>query len=116
MSRSSFRRISISQPRSSGITRSFFVRTSWIGTLLAAANFVSPLAMRSLCSPPDADFGVVPEHEPVRRRLHRQPVNPDVLAQQAVFHAIVQIGDRASLEDDAVLDLRVADFHLRADG
>src|SRR5512140_1570173 len=59
-------------------------------------------------SPPDADLGVVAQHEPVRRGLHRLAVDADILADQAVLDAVLQVDHRAALEDDAVLDLGVA--------
>src|SRR6266852_3749691 len=102
----------MSQPRSSGMTRSFFVRTSWIGTFEPVANFVGLLTIRSLCSPANTDLGVVAEHETVRRRLHGHPVNADVLAQQAVGDPAMvrEIADDTAFQHDAVLDFRVPDL------
>ena len=42
-------------------------------------------------SPPDADLGVVAEHEAVGARLHRLAIDPHVLADQAVLDAVGQV-------------------------
>src|SRR5262245_24928697 len=96
-------------PRSSGMSRSRFVLTSWIGTFEPTANLAGAVTDPSSL-PADADFRIVAEHEPVGGRLHRHPVDPRVAADQAVSDAVVEVADHAALEHDAVLDLGVADL------
>ena len=48
-----------------------------------------------ITSPSDADLRIVAQHEPVRRRLDRHAVDPDVLADQAVVDPVRQVADRA---------------------
>src|SRR3954464_6374657 len=106
---SSARRISMSQPRSSAITRSGFTFTPSIVCCRTASYFTGA----AICSSPgNAYFGVVTQHEPVGRRFDGQPVNADVLPNQTVLDSRREIADAASLEHDAVLDLGVA--HLGA--
>src|SRR5688500_10761621 len=67
-------------------------------------------------SPPEADFCIVSQHEPVRARLDGNPVNTHVFANQAVYDAVGEVAHGRSFEDDAVLDLGTLDFDVVSDG
>src|SRR5712691_3452308 len=62
--------------------------------------------------PPDADFRVVPQHEPVRARLDRFAIDFHVFADQAVDHAVRKVAKARTLEDDTVLDLGIANLDV----
>src|SRR5207245_8209843 len=64
----------------------------------------------------DLDPGVVAHHELVSARPGPAAHQLDVLADQAVGNLGVDVDDRAVLQDDAVLDLRVADHAAVVDG
>jgi hypothetical protein len=68
-----------------------------------------------MASPPDADFRIVSEHEPVRARLDGLTINPHVPSNQAVDDAIGEIPNARALEHDAVFDFRVLDDDVIAD-
>src|SRR3989442_785825 len=63
-------------------------------------------------SPPDTDLRIVPQHEPVSARLDRFAVDSHVFADQAVDHAVRQIAKARALQDDAVLDLGIANLDV----
>src|SRR5690349_18210546 len=84
----------------------------------ATANFAGALNDRPPWRQPlpsDSNLRIVSQHEAIRRRFDRQPVNPDVAPDQAVLDAIGQVADDAALEHDAVLDLRFANLGILHD-
>src|SRR5687768_7078476 len=105
--------ISSSHPRSSGMSRSGLVFTPWMRGCLAV---VSVYTVGLLISPPDAHFGIVAQHEPVRARLDRLAIDADVSPDQAVDYPVRQVAEAGSLEHDAVLDLRILDLNVVHDG
>src|SRR6478736_1559612 len=96
-SASSARRISISQPRSSAMRRRGLTLTPSMACFPATEYFTGAV---TFTSPADANLGIVPQHEPIRRRLYRKTIDPHVLPNQAVLDAGCQIADPASLEND----------------
>src|SRR4030042_5299899 len=94
------RRISMSRPRSSGMTRSFII-------------FRPSIMPVSLFQP---DLALVPDHEPVGQGFGRAFVDAHFAADQAFVDPAPDINDLAALADNAVLDLGLDDPAVLLDG
>src|SRR4030066_2215905 len=97
---SSFRRISISRPRWSGMTLSFLIFTP---SIMSLSLFQTDLAL-------------VPDHEPVGQGFGRAFVDAHFAADQAFVDPAPDINDLAALEDNAVFDLGLDDPAVLLDG
>src|SRR3972149_1227773 len=97
---SSRRRISMSRPRSSGMTRSFII-------------FTPSIMPASLFQP---DLAFVSDHEPVGQGFGRAFVDAHFAADQAFVDPAPDINDLAALEDNAVFDLGLDDPAVLLDG